>query len=123
MATVTYSVLAIGGGDDMLAGVTWGNLQNGDLGSPLSRAQWADRSIQVEGTFGSGGSLALEGSNDGTNYRVLNDPGLNKLNITAAGITQINEITAFVRPHVTAGDGSTALTVTIVARRNTPNIH
>ena len=88
-----------------------------DQGAPLESPGWSDRSVQVAGTFGTGGSVRIEGSNDGTNYAALTDPQGNALDITTAKIEQIMELTRYIRPRVTAGDGSTSLTVTILTKK------
>lgn len=98
--------------------VAWGPMANGDTGGPTSSfGGFADKTIQVEGTFGAGGSIAAEGSNDLTNFRALTDPQGVTIAMTAAGIKQITEATMAFRPHVTAGDGTTSLTVTMFFRR------
>ena len=89
----------------------WAALANGDDGAPMSFAQYTDKSVQVVGTFGVGGSLSFEGSNDGVNWSVLTDPQGNALSFTSSKIKLVSEATAFVRPHVTAGDGTTSLSV------------
>lgn len=93
-------------------------LANGDTGEPVYLPEFGDRSWQVEGTFGSGGSVRPEGSNDGTNYRALTDPTQTAIAQTAAGLKQILESTLMVRPNCTAGDGTTAIVVTLFARRS-----
>ena len=60
---------------------TWANMQNGDDGQPIELANFADRSVQVFGTFGAGGNVRIEGSIDGTNYAPLTDPQGNALDI------------------------------------------
>lgn len=104
-------------GDVRAWGIAWGPLLNGDVGNGIDVIDYADRTIQVEGNFGVGGSLRLEGSNDGVNWRVLHDPLGTTLNITSASIVQVSEVTAKMRPNVTAGDGATSLTATMFARR------
>jgi hypothetical protein len=94
----------------------WTGLLNGDDGTPLEFAVYADRSIQVTGTFGTGGTLVAEGSNDGTNYVTLKDPLGAAVSFTAAGIKQIGELAHYIRPRVTAGDGTTTLVATILMR-------
>jgi hypothetical protein len=89
---------------------------NGETGDPLPFTKYADRSVQVSGTFGAGGTVVVQGSNNGTNYHTLTDPQGNALSFTAAGLEQITEVVKFIRPSVTAGDGTTSLTVTIAAR-------
>lgn len=97
-------------------------MANGDDGDPISAvnfADFSDRSVQVTGTFGSGGNLEVEGSNEVTpaNYATLNNAQSGALDITSAGIKQIIENTEAMRPRVTAGDGTTALLVTFLLRR------
>lgn len=105
--------------DDGVIRLKW-TLANGDTGAPVASAQWADRSIQVEGTFGAGGNLRWEGSNDGALFEVLSDPQGTALNVTSAKIKAITEVVAFARPNVTAGDGTTSIVVTLTARRPQP---
>ena len=97
--------------------ITWTGLLNGDDGAPVQWCDFADRCMQVAGTFGVGGSVTLEGSNDGTNFLALNDPQGNAITKTAAAIEQVLELPRYVRPRVTAGDGTTSLTVTILMRK------
>lgn len=97
---------------------TWAGLGNGDTGNPFGARLFADRSVQVVGTFGSGGQMNLEGSNDGgTSWSTLTDPQGNALEMTDTTIEAILEYTELIRPNVTAGDGSTDLTIHIVARK------
>lgn len=102
--------------------VKWLALANGDSGDPIGGANPAassismgwfpDRCVQVLGTFGTGGSLTMQGSNDGgTTWATLTDPLGNALTFTAAGMKQITELPHIIRPIVTAGDGSTNLAV------------
>ena len=97
--------------------VQWVGLANGDTGSPVFvRDGFEPKSMQVTGTFGSGGSVACEGSNDGAAYAALDDPAGTTIAVTAAGVAGIGVDVLAIRPHVTAGDGTTALTVTILLR-------
>lgn len=116
MATITPTAENISG-DGSVIKRTWTTLTTtNDNGSPFPFAAWVDRSVQVTGTFGAGGTLRWEGSNDGTNYVALTDPQGNSLDFTAAKIEAVTEICALARPRVTAGDGTTSLVVTLVAR-------
>lgn len=90
-----------------------------DTGAPAQWVEYADRCVQVTGTFGVGGSVTLQGSNDGTNWATLADPQGNALTITAAKLEQVLELPRYVRPIITAGDGTTSLTVSICMRRVT----
>lgn len=81
-----------------------------------------DHSVQVEGTFGVGTSVTLQGSNDATssstgNYHSLTDPYGNVVAITSAAIKQTTEITSWIKPAITAGDGTESLTITVAVRR------
>ena len=92
-----------------------------DTGAPLTLGQYADRSVQARGTFGSGGKVIMEGSNDlkaeTPTYAPLVDPNGNAIEFSAAGIEQILECSYLIRPRVTAGDGTTDLTVTLMVRK------
>lgn len=92
----------------------WGPMANGDTGKAVYFADYSDKTFQVKGTFGAAGSVSLEGSNDGgTTWAALHDPQGNNIAQTAASMEVIAENPLLVRPNVTAGDGTTALTVII----------
>lgn len=105
------------GPDGDVVKVVWAACANGDSGDPVSLIQFSDRSVQVSGTLGAGGTMVIEGSNDGTTYYTLNDTFGNPLSITALGLKGIAEIVAYIRPRVTAGDGTTSLVATLICRR------
>jgi hypothetical protein len=89
-----------------------------DVGAAIPLDQYVDCSVQVIGTFGSGGTVAWEGSNDGgTTWATLNDVNGSALSIQAAAIDHCQVPARLVRPHVTAGDGATDLDVHVVCRR------
>lgn len=105
--------------------VTWTGLLNGDDGAPFVMPFKTEKSVQVLGTFGAGGSVTLEGTNQQTyttvpgvvgslTYAALNDPQGNALAIGAAKIEEIQEHVNAIRPRVTAGDGATDLTVVLI---------
>ena len=102
-------------GDTGLNVQQWGPLTGSDEGQPIELATFPDRSVQVEGDFGAGGSMSIQGSNDGTNYRVLKDHLGNNLNFTSADIRSIDQIVRYLKP-VGAG-AAVALTVTLMQRR------
>jgi len=101
-----------------IAVYTWPNLTttNAD-GAPVSFQGSGDRTVQFNGTFGVGGSIQFEGSNDGNTWFVLTDPQGNNIVKTSAAMEIIEEGPVFVRPKITAGDGSTQLTAVLVVRR------
>lgn len=114
MTAVAYSVENIG----RYQRITW-VLANGQDGAPLAAGEdFADRSVQVLGTFGAGGTVVFEGSNDdGTTYATLDDNTGTALSLTAAKLKAIATLAHKMRPRVTAGDGTTALTVVCFIRR------
>lgn len=99
--------------------IGWTPLANGDDGQAWDTQDYPDVSVQVLGTFGVGGNLRIEGCNEVTpvNWATLNDPQANALDVTAAKIEQVLEMPRWIRPRVTAGDGTTALTVRLYAGR------
>lgn len=114
MTTKTYDKLPSGNSRTLLC--QWSGLANGDDGEAIPFSQYADKTVQIVGTFGAGGNLAIEGSNNGTDWDVLSDAQGNALNVTSAKIEQILEVTQYIRPRVTAGDGTTSINVILLAR-------
>jgi hypothetical protein len=99
--------------------VVWSGLLNGDDGTPFEHADFGDRSVQFQGTPGAAPSISLQGSNDASNYVILTDPQGNVITKTAAGTLEtVEENTRYMRPIVTAGDGTTNWTVSMWGRRN-----
>ena len=95
-----------------------------DRGSPFEWPLGADRSIHVYGNEGTGGTLVLEGSNkeaptdDDADWVALNDTEGSAISVTAVpDLTNVGTLARWVRPRVTAGDGSTSYNVILIARR------
>lgn len=98
-----------------VARIEWGPMLTTDVGVPESPSMLSDRSVQVTGTFGVGGGINIQGSNDGgVTWFNLKDPSNTVIALTAAGGAEILENTQMVRPSVIAGDGTTSLTVSLV---------
>lgn len=113
--------------------VTWSGLLNGDVGGAVGStiqgspnapgggftAGMADKTIQAVGIFGAAGSVACEGSNDsGANWFAMTAPNTGSvIALTAAGQSAVTEAMIWTRPHVTAGDGTTTLVVTMFFRK------
>ena len=94
----------------------WEALLNGDTGTTLTAPNHPDKTVQVVGTFGAGGTVILEGSNNGgDDWFTLTDPQDNVLSFTAAGGKVIMENPGMIRPNVTGGDETTDLDVAIFA--------
>ena len=105
--------------------VEWAGLLNTDTGKPVKVPNFADKTIQVSGTLGAGGSLSFQGSNDPadppSNFGVLHraDAALGDMVFTSAEGLEPSvalENPLWVRPIVTAGDGTTNLTCRMVGR-------
>ncbi len=106
--------------DDNTVKFTYTGLLNTDDGAPIgpNHADFTDRNVSVFGTFGAGGSLAIQGSNDdGTTFQTLNDQADIALAISTAKNEQILQVPQYTKPIVTAGDGATNLTAVIVCHR------
>jgi hypothetical protein len=114
VALITSKI--VGGGDGSAKLITYAALVEADIDpSPIELVEFADRSVQVVGTF-NGGTITIEGSNNGTDWVPLTDPQGNNLTFTAGKIEQIQELTRYVRPRVTAGTG-VSVNVFFVVRR------
>ena len=96
---------------------TWTGLLNGDSGDPILMPGSSVRSIQFSGTFGAGGTIVLQGSNDNSNWFTLTDFQGNAISKTSAALENVEELTLYVRPNVTAGDGTTSLTAVMLLGR------
>lgn len=116
MATVAYALQDAWVGEAIY---TWTPLTttNAD-GQPAQYQGAGDRVIQVIGTFGAGGTVILQGSTDGANWFPLHKPDSSAISFTAAGLSGVLENCPYIRPFVTAGDGTTSITAQLATRRN-----
>jgi len=106
MATITGTVTPITDGgvtDAWLA--TWPAMGNADTGTAVAMSDASDRSVQIEGTFGSA-TVVIQGSNDGTNWQPLTDPQGNAISKTASSLEAISELTRLIRPVTSGGTGT-----------------
>lgn len=107
-----------------IALIEWTGLLNGDDGAPYKCPKHADKTAQTTGTFGAGGSVALQGSNDpdaaAASFAVLHraDGAAPDANMTDAEPITPLENPLWIRPAVTAGDGTTSLTVRVLLRKD-----
>jgi hypothetical protein len=100
-----------------LVGIT-APMLNADTCQPVATLGFDTIAATVSGTFGAGGSVALEGSIDNVTFSPLvNSLGV-AIAITAAGIVFAHPACAvrYARLRVTAGDGTTSLIGTIFQR-------
>lgn len=116
MATVTATQANSVSGNPKTLLVTWTPLTttNAD-GEPLVLVNHIAKAMQVTGTFGSGGTVIIEGSMDGTNYYTLNNLQGTAISITGAKIQAIQEVVKYIRPKVSTGDGTTSITAILLA--------
>lgn len=90
-------------------------------GQPVGFTGSGDRTVQITGIFGAGGTVVLEGTLDNNpltlNWFTLKGAdGSTALSFTAAGLRTILENCVLVRPRVSAGDGTTSITAVVIAR-------
>lgn len=95
--------------------ITWANIGNSDMPTPVTFAGYGSKSFQVEGTFG-GTSVACQGSNDGANYHALSDPTGTTIGLTAGGLKEVLEHSLYVQPALSGGSGS-SITATLFIRK------
>lgn len=117
MAVRTPTITEIKTWRDHVHTITWTGLLNGDTGNPVLMPGSTVRSIQFTGTFGVGGTIVAQGSNDGTNWFTLTDFQGNTISKTATALENIEEVTLYIRPAATAGDGTTSLTAVLLLGR------
>lgn len=119
MAVIPYSTEET---DGNIRIVTWANIANGDTCQPYVGPHFSDCSAHVYGTFGAGGNLRMQGSNETvaapTAWVPLSDNIGNVLDFTSNGADVIVEHMYQIRPHPTAGDGTTALTAKVMFTSN-----
>lgn len=103
--------------------VVWTPITNADTCGPIQLSGAADRSMQVFGTFGAS-SCAVQGSNEVSNdsaaithFVALHDGQGNTIAMTTPDkIIAVAEVTNWIKPVVTGGDGTQTLTVSMVCR-------
>lgn len=120
MATVNYTIKRH---DDDSLTFTWTLLTetNAD-GQPLVLSRFTEKNVQAYGTFGAGGTVKMQGTNDDpgafTNPVDLEGVNNSALSFTSAGMETLKEVPVQIRPLVSAGTG-VSLTVKIhVPRAN-----
>lgn len=119
MATKNWSRVNIG--HSLARLYRWEGLANGDHGRPLPVPDLSDKTVQIVGTFGTGGQVNFEGSvvEDAVvdaDFVTLTDPQGNAIEATAVLLETVQENTLWVRPHVVSGDGDTNIDVLILVR-------
>lgn len=98
------------------AAYRWTDYSTADTSSPIKvqNMQGLAGSVQVTGTFG-GASIALQASNDGTNYVTLKDSAGVDISLTSAGLREFSTAALFIKP-TSSGGTADNVTVTVVLR-------
>lgn len=116
MASITPSVQNVSDDGSVLK-ITWESLNTTNTdGLPAEIPKYWDKTVTFTGTFGSGGAIKMQGSNDGTNWFDLTDFQGATITAAAAKMKPIAENPLKIRPIVTAGDVTTDLDVILIAR-------
>lgn len=91
----------------------WEALGNATTGAAADMGAYADKTVQIVGTFG-GATVTIQGSSDLTNWVTLNDTEGDPLAETSAGMFVILENPAYIRA-ITSGGTGTDVDVIITA--------
>ncbi len=98
----------------------WTGLLNGDDGELVSIPGAADMTCQViQVAAGVGDTIIFEGSCEESvpsNFFQVRDGGDNVISFTGSDGEFLANMVAFIRPRVTAGDGTTNFTAILLAR-------
>lgn len=96
--------------------ILWENLETStDDGTPVAVGGAKSATVQLLGTIGTGGSITMQGSNDGGNtWATLEDINSADVTMGALGIHTIHELPSLIRPNATAGAGATDLDVRVL---------
>lgn len=117
MATVRFTTVYTTDWKKNTATISWPAMAANDVGQALELPSYADKSIQISGTPG-GATVVLEGSDNGSTYVTLSDPQGNALSFMDVALKFVVENVRYIRPHVTGGDGTTAITATLTANKS-----
>lgn len=98
------------------AAYRWTDYSTADTSTPIKvqNMQGLAGSVQITGTFG-GATIALQVSNDGTNFVTLNDNIGAPITFTSAGMREFSTAALFIKP-TSSGGTADNVTVTIVLR-------
>jgi hypothetical protein len=104
-------------GEKSLVSVSWSGLKFGDEAEAFDLGSVASASVQLSGSFGEGGSVALEGSNNGEYFIPLKDVYGSLLVRNKPSIDSLGQHVRFVRPAVKSGDELTDVKCTLYINR------
>ncbi len=116
MATIDFITQRL---RDNVVKVTWSPLTEADDGAPYPTAYLADKTVQSLGTFGAGGMVEWEGTNNGSaNFVQLRDFRGKFISHMSDELSLVAENPQTIRPNVAAGSGVsvTAIAVIVLAK-------
>lgn len=97
--------------------ITWVLTSADPNGDPVTYYDYADRTVQVKGTFG-GATVELQGSLDnGVTWSPLTDPQGNAISKSAAALEAVSEAVPLVRPALTNVGVGASITVMLYVRK------
>lgn len=118
MATVSYTIISESVNTKV---IKWGPLTttNADGAPYILSGRYPDKNFQMIGTLGTGGKIAMQGSNEATvtTWAALHDQAGAACELAALGVKQILENTLQIRPYLSAGDGTTSLYAYLIIRK------
>lgn len=122
MATKTATITDVSFKQDGSAmKAVWASTTEADTFAPISMPEYIQRSVSMQGTFGSA-TVVLNGSIDGTNYTGLTNPAGVAISKTSAAVVGVSESTVFYQPVASGGTGQAlTLSMLFVGARRYPN--
>ena len=94
---------------------TWETLTDGDTGSPVLAARFADKTVHSDGNYSGTAVITMQGSNNNVAWFTLTDHADTDVTMGADTVgAVIAQNPLWIRPSVGAGDGSTDIDVYLV---------
>ncbi len=93
----------------------WEHLRKLENGERLDASAYATIGLQIEGEFG-GGTVDIEGSNDGVHWHAMIDTQDNHMKFSYPGMADVGQTSRYLRPVVAGGDETTDVTVLALCR-------
>jgi hypothetical protein len=90
--------------------ITWATMADGDTGAVVKASQYPDKTVQATGDAT---TVALQGSNDGTNWFALTDPSGMEIGLAGAtfDLAMVRENPLYIRPSCTGGSDTDVVVV------------
>lgn len=113
-ATIVGAKPVTGDGDYAIA--TWVLTTADHTGVAISYHDYADRTVQVFGTFG-GATITWEGSLNNTNFEALTDPQGNAIAKSTAALEAVSEAVPYIRPRLSTVGVGADITAILYAKK------